>query len=84
MGICQVKEGQLKGLRRNCLKGFKKDKCDPVLIAAILEELGYFDEKKEKDRKGKVRGKESIEDNIQNSGEAGKKNKNKNKSFIHA
>ena len=25
--------------------------CDPVLIAAILEELGYFDEKKEKDKK---------------------------------
>ena len=28
--------------------------CDPVLIAAILEELGYFDEKKEKDKKDKV------------------------------
>ena len=27
--------------------------CDPVLIAAILEELGYFDEKKEKDEKDK-------------------------------
>jgi hypothetical protein len=30
--------------------------CDQVLIAAILEELGYFDEKKEKD------GKDEIED----------------------
>jgi hypothetical protein len=28
--------------------------CDPVLIAAILEELGYFDEKKEKDKKDKI------------------------------
>jgi hypothetical protein len=28
--------------------------CDPVLIAAILEELGYFDEKKENDKKGEV------------------------------
>jgi hypothetical protein len=28
--------------------------CDPVLIAAILEELGYFDDKKEKDKKDEV------------------------------
>jgi hypothetical protein len=33
--------------------------CDPVLIAAILEGLGYFDEKKEKDKKGEVCEKES-------------------------
>jgi len=32
------------------LNGFEKDKCDPVLIAAILEELGFFDEKEEKDK----------------------------------
>jgi hypothetical protein len=25
--------------------------CDPVLIAAILEDLGYLDEKKEKGKK---------------------------------
>jgi hypothetical protein len=25
--------------------------CDPVLIAAILEELGCFDEKKEREKK---------------------------------
>ena len=29
--------------------------CDPVLIAAILEELGYFDEEKEKVKKDDVR-----------------------------
>ena len=40
--------------------------CDPVLIVAILEELGFFDEKKEKDKKGEVRDKESNEDNLQN------------------
>jgi hypothetical protein len=28
--------------------------CDPVLIAAILEELGYFDEKKGKDQNDEV------------------------------
>ena len=28
--------------------------CDPVLIAAILEELGFFDEKKEKDNTQEV------------------------------
>jgi hypothetical protein len=28
--------------------------CNPVPTAAILEELGYLDEKKEKDRKEKV------------------------------
>jgi len=32
--------------------------CDPVLIAAILEELGYFDENKEKDKKEEIHGKE--------------------------
>ena len=43
--------------------------CDPVLIAAILEELGCFDDKKEKRKKGEVRDNESNEDNLQNSGE---------------
>ena len=34
--------------------------CDPVLIAAILEELGYFGEKKEKEKKkDEVHGKPS-------------------------
>jgi hypothetical protein len=53
--------------------------CDPLLIAAILEELGNFDKKKEKEKKDEVRDKEKNEDN-QNSG---KKNKKKNNSFIH-
>jgi hypothetical protein len=38
--------------------------CDPVLIAEILEELGYFDEKKEEDKKWEVHDKESNEDNL--------------------
>jgi hypothetical protein len=41
--------------------------CDPVLIAAILEELGYFDDKKEKDKKDEVRGDRSHKDNKENS-----------------
>ena len=28
--------------------------CDRVLIAAILEELGYFDEKKDEDHKDEI------------------------------
>lgn len=32
--------------------------CDPVLIAAILEELGHFDEKNEKEQKRKISDKE--------------------------
>jgi hypothetical protein len=46
--------------------------CDPVLIAAILEELGYFDEKKEKDKKDKVHDKGSKEGSLKNSGEEAK------------
>jgi hypothetical protein len=42
--------------------------CDPVLIAAILEEMGYFDEKKEKDEKDEVHDEERIKDNLNNSG----------------
>ena len=48
---------------------------DPVLIAAILEELGYLDEKIEKDRKEEVREEERIKDNSKNSGEEGQKRK---------
>jgi len=33
--------------------------CDPVLIAAILEGLGYFDEKKEASKNEEVCEKES-------------------------
>jgi len=40
--------------------------CDPVLIAAILEELGYFDEKKDKDKKDEVRDEERKKDNLKN------------------
>ena len=43
--------------------------CDPVLIAAILEELAYFDDKKEKDKTEEVHDKERNEDNSKNSGE---------------
>ncbi len=43
--------------------------CDQVLIAAILNELGYFDEKKEKDKEEEVRDEESSKDRLKNSGE---------------
>lgn len=43
--------------------------CDPVLIAAILEELGYFDEKKGKDQKKEISDKEGNKDSPQDSGE---------------
>jgi len=43
--------------------------CDPVLIAAILEELGHLNEKKEKGRKEEVLGEKGVEDNLKNSGE---------------
>jgi hypothetical protein len=49
--------------------------CDPVLIAAILEELGYFDEKKEKDKKEEVRDEGGDKDKLQNSGEVEEKQK---------
>ena len=42
--------------------------CDPVLIAAILEELGFFDDKKEKDKKDEVSAADR-KDNAENSGE---------------
>ena len=43
--------------------------CDPVLIAAILEELAYFDEKKEKDKKDEVHDEGCMKDNSKNRGE---------------
>lgn len=49
--------------------------CDPVLIAATLEELGYFDEKKEKDQKRKISDKKGNKDRVQDSGEEHQKQK---------
>jgi hypothetical protein len=43
--------------------------CDPTLIAAVLEALGYPDEKKEESKKGEVRDEGGNKDNLQNSGE---------------
>ena len=40
-----------------------------MLIAAILEELGYLDEKKEKDRKCEFHDAGRHKDSSQNSGE---------------
>lgn len=42
---------------------------DPVLIAAILDELGYFDEKEEKDHKEEISDEDRMKDNSKNSGE---------------
>lgn len=47
--------------------------CDPVLIATILEELGYFDEKKEKDGKREVHDEGRQEVKSKNSGEEDQK-----------
>ncbi len=49
--------------------------CDPVLIAAILEELGYLDEKKEKDEKDEIYNEELNKDNPKNIGEEEQKQK---------
>jgi hypothetical protein len=38
--------------------------CDPVLIATTLEELGYFDEKKEKDKKREISDMERNKDRL--------------------
>lgn len=43
--------------------------CDPVLIAAILEELGYFDEKKEKDKKEEARDEEGTKESSEKDSE---------------
>ncbi len=42
--------------------------CDQELIAAILEELGYLDEKKKEDKKEEVLD-ERSKDNSKNRGE---------------
>ena len=48
----------------------------PVAISSLsLVELGFFDEKKEKDKRGEVRDKESNEDNLQNCREGEQKEK---------
>jgi hypothetical protein len=44
--------------------------CDPVLIAAILEEIGYFDEKKRE-----ISDKEGNKDSIQETGKEDQKQK---------
>ena len=49
--------------------------CDSALIAAILEELGYFDEKKKKDKNQEVHDKGSAKDSSKNSGEEEQKEK---------
>jgi hypothetical protein len=49
--------------------------CDPVLIAAILEALGYFDEKKKQDKNGKITDKERNKDSLKDSGEEDQKQK---------
>ncbi len=43
--------------------------CDPVLIAAIPEELGYFDEKEENGKNDEIRDEGSNQDSLQNSRE---------------
>lgn len=43
--------------------------CDPVLIAAILDELGYFDKEKEKDKKDEIHAEQAEQDNSIHSGE---------------
>lgn len=46
--------------------------CDPVLIAAILEELWCFDEKNEKDKKDEIDDGRNKKDSLK-IGEEGKK-----------
>lgn len=43
--------------------------CDPALIAAILEELGYFDQKKEKDKEDEVHAQGRTNEGLKSSGE---------------
>jgi hypothetical protein len=49
--------------------------CDPVLVAAILEELGYFDENKGTDQKKEISDEEGNKDSLQGSGEEDQKQK---------
>ncbi len=43
--------------------------CDQELIAAILEELGYLNEKEENDKKEEVPEKGNTKDKLKNTGE---------------
>jgi len=47
--------------------------CDAEIIAAILEELGYFDEKKVEDKKDEVHDEGNKKDNSENSGDEERK-----------
>ncbi len=47
--------------------------CDQELIAAILEELGYLDEKKKDDKKQDVQEEENIKEDTRNAGEGEQK-----------
>jgi hypothetical protein len=69
----QSKRGIAKRPVPKMIEGLQKDMCDPVLIAAIFEELGYFDEKKQKDKKAKDRDEGSRKDRSENSGEEDQK-----------
>ncbi len=43
--------------------------CDPELIAAILEELGYLDEKKKEDKKENVHEEGDMKEDTGKAGE---------------
>ncbi len=47
--------------------------CDQELIAAILEELGYVDEKKKADKKEGVHEEENIKEDTRNAEEGKQK-----------
>ena len=47
--------------------------CDQELIAAILEELGYLDEKKKDDKKQDVHEEDDIKEDSRNSEEGEQK-----------
>jgi hypothetical protein len=49
--------------------------CDPAPIAAILEELGYFDEEKKKDKKREISDKERNKVGLQDDWEEDQKQK---------
>jgi len=47
--------------------------CDPEFIAAILENLGYLDEKKKKEKKEAVHEEENMKEDTRNSKEGKQK-----------
>jgi len=47
--------------------------CDSELIAAILEELGYLDEKKEEDNEEEDYEEENIKEDIRKAGQGEQK-----------